>query len=126
MDQDLLLQSRGSFFVYRMNITLFPFAEYWWAYAAFIGLVFTLLALDLGVFHRSSHEVSFCEAAMWSVVWIGVSLLFNFALYQFVLWKFAHDPRLLATPGFSPEASAWQVAMEFLTGYVVEKIAGGG
>ena len=104
-----------------MDTLLFPLAEYWWAYAAFIGLVLGLLALDLGVFHRTAHSVTFREAATWSVVWIGLSLLFNFGLYQFALWKFAHDPRLLALPGFSPEASAWQVAMEFLTGYVVEK-----
>lgn len=104
-----------------MDTILFPFTEYWWAYAAFITLVFGLLALDLGVFHRNSHEVTIREATIWSVVWISLSLLFNFGLYQFALWKFAHDPRLLALPGFSPEASAWQVALEFLTGYVVEK-----
>lgn len=100
---------------------LFPFAEYWWAYVAFIGLVLGLLALDLGVFHRKSHEVTFREAASWSVVWIALALLFNFGLYQYALWKFPNDPRLTALPGFVPEAAAWQVALEFLTGYVVEK-----
>jgi tellurite resistance protein TerC len=33
---------------------LFPFAEYWWFYAAFIAFVLVVLALDLGVFRRQS------------------------------------------------------------------------
>src|ERR1041384_1817519 len=69
-------------------VELFPFSEYWWFYLSFIGLVVLLLALDLGVFHRKAHAVRFKEAATWSVVWIGLSLLFNFFLYQYVLWKF--------------------------------------
>ncbi len=32
-----------------MAITLFPFADYWWLYAAFTGGVLVLLAVDLGV-----------------------------------------------------------------------------
>lgn len=31
---------------------LFPFGEYWWFYATFVGLVGLLLVIDLGVFHR--------------------------------------------------------------------------
>lgn len=102
-------------------VVLFPFAEYWWFYLSFVGLVLLLLALDLGVFHRKAHAVSFRESAIWSAVWISLALLFNFGLYQYALWKFPLDPRLLAIPGFDPNAAAWQVALEFLTGYVVEK-----
>lgn len=104
-----------------MNTLLFPFSEYWWAYVAFLGLVLGLLALDLGVFHRKSHTVSLREASIWSVVWIGLALIFNFGLYQYALWKFPQAPRLTSLPDFVPTAAAWQVAMEFLTGYVVEK-----
>lgn len=100
---------------------LFPFTEYWWFYLGFTGFVLLLLALDLGVFHRKAHEVSFREAAAWSVVWVALALVFNFLLYQYALWKFPQDPRLLATPGFDPAAAAWRVALEFMTGYVVEK-----
>jgi tellurite resistance protein TerC len=67
---------------------LFPFSEYWWFYLGFVGLVLFLLALDLGVFHRKAHAVSFREAATWTVVWISLALLFNFLLYQYALWKF--------------------------------------
>jgi len=100
---------------------LFPFAEYWWFYLGFTGFVLLLLALDLGVFHREAHAVSFREAATWSVVWVTLALAFNFLLYRFALWKFPQDARLTAVPGFDPAAAAWRVSLEFLTGYVVEK-----
>jgi tellurite resistance protein TerC len=61
-------------------IDLFPFAEYWWFYLGFTAFVFFLLALDLGVFHRKAHEVSFREAATWSVVWVALALGFNYLL----------------------------------------------
>ena len=102
-------------------IQLFPFSEYWWFYLAFIGLVLLLLTLDLGVFHRKAHTVRFREAATWSVIWITLALLFCFLLYQYALWKFPQDPRLMAVPGFDPQTVAWLVSLEFLTGYVVEK-----
>jgi|SRR5215475_4035029 len=103
-----------------MAVELFPFGQYWWAYLAFAGFVLFLLALDLGVFHRHAHEVSFREAAAWSAVWVTLSLVFNFLLYQFALWKFSHDPRLTALQDFDPSAAAWKTALEFLTGYIVE------
>src|SRR5512138_2855432 len=102
-------------------MTYFPFADYWWFYLAFTGFVMALLALDLGVFHRKAHAVSFREATVWSVIWIGLALAFNFAFYQYAAWKFARDPRLLQIPGFDPESASRQVGLEFLTGYVVEK-----
>lgn len=104
-----------------MDTILFPFSDYWWAYLAFTGFILFLLAIDLGVFHRKAHEVGFREAAAWSVVWVALALLFNFGLYQYALWKFPQDPRLTALPGFDPAAAAWQVSLEFLTGYIVEK-----
>ncbi|MBM4161838.1 MAG: TerC family protein [Ignavibacteria bacterium] len=104
-----------------MSYDLFPFTEYWWLYGAFTGFVLLLLALDLGVFHRKAHVVSFREAAIWSAVWVALSLLFNYGLYQYALWRFPRVERLMALPGFSPQAAAEQVGLEFLTGYIVEK-----
>ena len=100
---------------------LFPLIDYWWFYLGFTAFVLLMLALDLGVFHREAHAVSFREAATWSTVWVALALGFNFLLYQYALWKFPQDPRLLAVPGFDPQGAAWRVALEFLTGYVVEK-----
>ncbi len=102
-------------------MTYFPFADYWWFYLAFTGFVLVLLALDLGVFHRTAHAVSFREASLWSVVWVALALVFNYGFYRYAAWKFAGDPRLAQIPGFDAAAAAKQVGLEFLTGYVVEK-----
>jgi tellurite resistance protein TerC len=59
-----------------------------------------MLALDLGVFHRKAHAVGFREALAWSVVWIGLALLFN----AFVAFRFGSE-----------------AGVEFLTGYLIEK-----
>jgi tellurite resistance protein TerC len=99
---------------------LFPFYEYWWLYVAFVGVVLALLALDLGVLHRTPHRVLFREALVWCIAWVVLALLFNLALYAYGLWKFPQDPRLTSIPGFDPRAAAWQVALEFLAGYLVE------
>jgi tellurite resistance protein TerC len=71
-----------------------------WFWVAFNGFVLVMLALDLGVFHRKAHEVRLKEAAIWSGVWVSVALLFNAGI-----WMFAGR----------------QPALEFLTGYLVEK-----
>lgn len=81
-------------------------------------MVLLLLAIDLGVFHKDAHRVSFKEAATWSVIWIGLALLFNCALYQYTLYKFGQDPQF-ASDGASGLAK--QIGLEFLTGFLVEK-----
>lgn len=90
-----------------MNNILFPFAEYWWFYGGFLVFVGIMLALDLGIFHKKEHEVSFKEATTWSIVWVTLAIIFSFGLYQYSLTK------------FSP-ALASNVFWEFLTGYVIE------
>ncbi len=100
---------------------LFPFAQYWGFYLGFTGMVLLLLLLDLGVFHREAHEVSFKEASIWTVVWITLALLFGVGLYGYALWDLPGETRLTAIPGFQADAAAWQVFLEYLTGLVVEK-----
>jgi len=87
---------------------MFPFVEYWWFYAAFTGFVLLLLALDLGVFHRHAHVVSFRESLIWSVVWIATALVFNVGFYLYAAGKFGAE-------------IGQRIGLEFLTGYVVEK-----
>jgi tellurite resistance protein TerC len=57
------------------------------SWAVFGVVVLLMLVLDLGVFHRRAHVVGFKEAALWSLVWISVSLAFN----VFVLLRFGGD-----------------------------------
>ncbi len=100
---------------------LFPVSGYWHLYAGFIAFVLLLLALDLGVFHRRAHAVSFREAGVWSAVWVLLALLFNYGLYEYARASFPARPDLAAIPGFNPQAAARQVGLEFLAGYLVEK-----
>lgn len=95
-----------------------------WAYAGFIALVLFFLALDLGVFHKSAHDVSFKEAATWSVVWIVAALLFGVGIY------FAYDAHwlglgldvpLLGKPGQTETLDGKGAATKFLTGYLIEQ-----
>jgi tellurite resistance protein TerC len=102
------------------QVYLFPFWEYWWFYGGFTLFVLLLLALDLGVFHRQAHDVSFKEAATWTVVWVCLALTFNVLFYFFMLDRFPQDPRLTSVPGFDAAAAAKRAALEFLAGYVVE------
>ena len=87
---------------------VFPFAEFWWIYVAFTSFVLVLLALDLGVFHRQAHVVSFRESLGWSIVWVTLALTFNYGFYWY------------ATSVAGPDAGR-QAGLEFLTGYIVEK-----
>ena len=92
-----------------MGVDLFfPFVEYWWFYAGFAAFVLLLLAVDLGVFHRHAHAVTFRESVAWSIVWVMLALGFNYAFFAY------------ATDAFGPEAGR-RLGLEFLTGYLVEK-----
>jgi tellurite resistance protein TerC len=66
----------------------------------FLGFVAGMLALDLGVFHRNAHEIHRREALAWSVVWIGLAIIFNIGIYVF---RGSSD------------------GLEWTTGYLVEK-----
>ncbi len=114
------------------DLLLFPIGDYWWFYGLFTLFVLGMLALDLGVFHREAHEVTVKEAAAWSAVWISLALLFCYGFWHYARWKFPHYPPLLealAAQGVTDPAAiaaesarlAHQSALEFLTGFVVEK-----
>ncbi len=71
-----------------------------WAWGVFLLVVLAMLMVDLGVFHRKAHVLSMKEATIWSIVWIVVALIFNA-----VVWVWLGH----------------QKALEFFTGYLVEK-----
>jgi tellurite resistance protein TerC len=102
-------------------VILFPFADYWWFYAAFTLFVCAVLALDLGVFHKKAHEVSFKEASIWTTVWISLALVFNYLFYLYAQHRFSTHERYTSLPDFDPDQQAKTTALEFLTGFVVEK-----
>jgi tellurite resistance protein TerC len=78
-------------------------------WAGFVGFVLVMLLLDLFVFGgNKAHKVGVREAAGWSAVWVTLALLFNAGLWWY----------LKGTVG---EAVADQKALEFLSGYLIEK-----
>ena len=100
---------------------LFPFHDYWWFYVGFVVFVLVVLALDLGVFHKKAHEVSFKEASIWTTVWISLALVFNYIFYLYAQYRFSTHERYTSIPGFDAAVQAKTSALEFLTGFVVEK-----
>lgn len=69
------------------------------AWFIFTGIILVLLAIDLGLFHRKSHQVSFREALGWTVVWVILSCVFG---------------------GWVWSAHGQAKAVEFFTGYLIE------
>ncbi|MGC2830260.1 MAG: TerC family protein, partial [Candidatus Acidiferrum sp.] len=70
-----------------------------------LWLVFNLfvlaaIALDLGVFHRRPHKLKTREAITWSLIWVGLTVLFGLGIMHY---------------------SGEQRGLEFFTGYVIEK-----
>ena len=75
----------------------------------FTVFVLVALAVDLLVLRQSGpHKVSTREALIWSACWIVLALAFNLGLWWYL-------------QGRMPDADADRIALEFLTGYLVEK-----
>ena len=72
----------------------------WLAWLVFGLIVATMLALDLGVFHRKARAIGVREAAVWSIVWISAALLFNLGVY-YPLRHRSYLPVIIATIGAS-------------------------
>jgi tellurite resistance protein TerC len=70
-----------------------------WAWTGFGIFIILMLALDLGVFNRKAHAITYREAATWSVVWISLALIFAFFVFR---------------------TSGRETGFEFLTGYIIE------
>ena len=70
-----------------------------WFWIIFNFAVLCILAIDLFGFQRKAHAPSTKEAAIWTAVWVALSLGFNA-----LIWLWAGD----------------EEALEFLTGYLVE------
>ena len=79
-------------------------------------MILLLLALDLGVFHREAKALGFVEALSWSGFWIALALAFNGVVY--LLYENNWVGGGLAFP---EDIDGRTAALEFFTGYVLEK-----
>ena len=71
-----------------------------WLWIGFNAFILIMLALDLGVFHRKAHVVSIKESLIWTGIWVTMALVFNAGIYHYM---------------------GYDKALEFFTGYVIEK-----
>ena len=71
-----------------------------WLWVGFNAFILAMLALDLGVFHRKSHEVSVKEATVWSAIWVALAMAFNAGVFHF---------------------RGTEQGIQFFTGYLIEK-----
>ncbi|HKQ99326.1 MAG TPA: TerC family protein [Pyrinomonadaceae bacterium] len=74
-------------------------AHSFWLWVGFGALILTMLSLDLGLFNRESHTITYRESTIWSIVWVSLAMVFA----GVVFWHLGK-----------------QKGTEFLTGYLIE------
>jgi len=108
-------------------------------FSSFIAFIVGVLLLDLGVFNKKHHKISFREASIWSGVWVCFALLFflflktngelihgikNFADFDRVLESYVDDKEaiLVDRNNFETTIQSYRdsIAIEFITGYLLE------
>ncbi len=81
-----------------------------WLWAVFIAIVIAALVIDFVVLNKQgAHEVGVKEAINWSIIWVALSFVFN-GLFWWAVKDSTGDTALANTK-----------ALEFLTGYLIEK-----
>ncbi len=81
----------------------------WWMWLGFIVFVLAMLAVDILLLGRKgAHKVSVKEALGWSIVWVSLAMVFNAALWWYLDGQMGRE-------------IADQKALEFFTGYLIEK-----
>ncbi len=91
-----------------------------WIWTGFILFILAMLALDLGVFHRTAHVVSIREALIWSAVWIMMGLTFTVFVYFGYEGKWLGLGLALDPVGGEPN-DGLNAALKYVTGYLIEK-----
>ena len=91
----LPLYYRGAILFTRMD----PIGSATTLWIGFSLFILFMLGLDLGLFNRKAHTITYREATIWSIVWISLALIFA----GIVFWY-----------------QGSQRGLEFVTGYLIE------
>jgi tellurite resistance protein TerC len=78
-----------------------------WLWAGFTAFVLVMLGIDLGLFNRKAHTITYKQALGWSAVWITLALLFAGVIYWRRLGEMGAD-------------GAQDSVLKYLTGYIIE------
>lgn len=101
-------------------LTLLWLGKPLWVWLGFLLIVVMLLALDLGVLHKTAHEVSIKESIRTCAFYTTLGLLFAVVVY----WLYANQPMEGMTDDTLRIADdskrGWQAAQLYLTGYLIE------
>ncbi len=106
------------------------------AISGFLVLIILMLMIDIGLFHKKDHLVSFREAITWTVVWISLALITGVLIYFFgekihgienledlsdVIDKYKH-PIAIVDGNFDKSIAIYRhnLSLEYLTGYLIE------
>jgi tellurite resistance protein TerC len=66
----------------------------------FAIVMIVMFVIDMGIFNRRSHEISFREALIWTIVWVALAMAFNAGILYYL---------------------GTTKALEFFTGYLIEE-----
>lgn len=70
-----------------------------WLWIGFSAFILLMLALDLGLFNRKAHSITYREASAWSIVWVSLALIFAGLVFYY---------------------QGTEMGLMFVTGYVIE------
>jgi len=102
----------------------------------FLVLIIVMLMVDIGIFHKKDHEVSFREALLWTILWVFLAVLTGVVIYffgekihgisdwdglQHAVERFKH-PIILDEGNFEKSLQIYRenLALEYFTGYLIE------
>src|ERR1700716_2538329 len=77
------------------------------AWVGFCIFILVMLAIDLGLFNRKPHEISYRNAAVWSGVWVALALIFAGLLFGPLGWELFG-------------AARHEKGLQFVAGYLIE------
>ncbi|MES2589181.1 MAG: TerC family protein [Bacteroidota bacterium] len=95
------------------TVSYFCISIFSMVWVIFIAIIFGLLALDLGVFHKADKKVSIKESIAWTIVWVALALSFGGVIY----WLY--DNQVLGINPLKIDAS--KAMFEYFTGYIIEE-----
>ena len=105
-------------------------------FASFLIFILMMLAIDLGIFSKKSHKLSFREALTWTLIWVIISVIFYFFIKTHgnlihgsdtleaiqIRINLYHHPISITGMEFEQAVQLYNnnLALEYLTGYLIE------
>ncbi len=105
-------------------------------FSGFLLFIILLLIIDLGIINKKSHALSFREALLWTIFWVGLAIIFYFLIRFFgnemhgiktkadiqLLINHYHHPINIVNSDLPKAIEDYNrnLSLEYLTGYLIE------